>query len=183
MYQHRVLKRGQDNRFDEIRRDFWKFAGFWTFQLVWVWIVSWPVIILNSPAVSGLTRLNNGSDTELGLRTFGSATDVVGLVAWVCGLVIETLADLDKYRWKESNPKSDLPVCRVGFWKWSRHPVRSLSFFLLAFHHLNHCLGDIETYQWHSLFSTLSHVRSFLVLTRIFDRITLENYCYGGEFG
>lgn len=132
MYQHRVLKRGQDNRFDEIRRDFWKFAGFWTFQLVWVWIVSWPVIILNSPAVSGLTRLNNGSDTELGLRTFGSATDVVGLVAWVCGLVIETLADLDKYRWKESNPKSDLPVCRVGFWKWSRHPVRSLSFFFIG---------------------------------------------------
>jgi steroid 5-alpha reductase family enzyme len=35
----RVLKTGSDNRFDEIRSHFFKFAGFWVGQIVWVWTV------------------------------------------------------------------------------------------------------------------------------------------------
>lgn len=35
----RVLKTGSDNRFDEMRSHFFKFAGFWTFQIIWVWVV------------------------------------------------------------------------------------------------------------------------------------------------
>jgi hypothetical protein len=34
----RVLKTGEDKRFDEMRDNFWKFLGFWIFQMIWVWI-------------------------------------------------------------------------------------------------------------------------------------------------
>ncbi|EGG03138.1 uncharacterized protein MELLADRAFT_90445 [Melampsora larici-populina 98AG31] len=112
----RVLKRGQDNRFDEMRSQFFKFAGFWTFQLCWVWLVSWPIIILNSPSVS---------KNHQGIKSFGTASDIIGLIFWSIGLIIESLADVEKFKWKEnqkSNGQDGFPVCRNGTWKWSRHP-------------------------------------------------------------
>jgi len=33
----RVLKRGKDERFDEMREHFFAFLGFWIFQMVWIW--------------------------------------------------------------------------------------------------------------------------------------------------
>jgi hypothetical protein len=36
----RVLKMGKDSRFDEIRNNFAKFAGFWVSQALWGWAVS-----------------------------------------------------------------------------------------------------------------------------------------------
>ncbi len=38
----RILKIGKDSRFDGIREDFWKFAGFWTLQAVSVVIIMLP---------------------------------------------------------------------------------------------------------------------------------------------
>lgn len=121
----RVLKRGQDNRFDEMRGQFLKFAGFWTFQLFWVWLVSWPIIILNSPSVSGG---HDDRSPHHGIKSFGTASDIIGLIFWAIGLVSETFADLAKFRWKEvqqklkANGQESFPVCRDGFWKSSRHP-------------------------------------------------------------
>ncbi|MBW0516140.1 hypothetical protein O181_055855 [Austropuccinia psidii MF-1] len=109
----RVLKRGQDNRFDEMRSNFFKFGGFWTFQLIWVWIVSFPVIVLNSPNISG--KPNH--------KPFESATDILGLIFFSSGFLIEALADVQKYTWKsKSKSNNKLPVCQTGFWKLSRHP-------------------------------------------------------------
>ena len=34
---YRVLKRGHDARFDEMRSNFWAFLGFWVFQMLWAW--------------------------------------------------------------------------------------------------------------------------------------------------
>ncbi|KAH9821245.1 hypothetical protein DFH28DRAFT_951947 [Melampsora americana] len=114
----RVLKRGQDNRFDQMRGKFLKFLGFWTFQLFWVWFVSWPIILLNSPSVS--IYVNQ-------IKSFGRPSDIIGLIFWATGLIIETLSDLEKFKWKEIQQDhhqqiQSFPVCRNGFWKWSRHP-------------------------------------------------------------
>jgi steroid 5-alpha reductase family enzyme len=39
---YRVILRGKDARFDEMRSKFWSFLGFWIFQIVWVWVVHLP---------------------------------------------------------------------------------------------------------------------------------------------
>ncbi|KAA1068951.1 hypothetical protein PGT21_006940 [Puccinia graminis f. sp. tritici] len=110
----RVLKRGKDDRFDEMRSNFFRFGAFWIFQLLWVWIVSLPVTVLNSPNISAAAP---------DPIPFGSGSDVVGLIFFIIGMLLETLGDVQKYQWKASSKdQRGLPVCRAGVWKWSRHP-------------------------------------------------------------
>ncbi|EIW80218.1 DUF1295-domain-containing protein [Coniophora puteana RWD-64-598 SS2] len=105
----RVLKRGSDSRFDEIRGHFFKFLG----QIVWVWTVSSPVTIRNSPAVV---------DFNQSCRTPGyNGLDIAGIVIWALGWSIESTADITKYMWKSSNPPKNA-IMRTSVWKWSRHP-------------------------------------------------------------
>ncbi|KAI0739054.1 DUF1295-domain-containing protein [Daedaleopsis nitida] len=106
----RVLKTGSDTRFDDIRSHFFKFLGFWVGQILWVWVVSLPLIVLNSPAVS------SGSPPPC-----GTASDVLGIIIWLSGWLIETVADAQKYRYKASGPPKEKPI-DVGIWAWSRHP-------------------------------------------------------------
>ncbi|KAJ7173858.1 DUF1295-domain-containing protein [Mycena filopes] len=111
----RVLKTGHDGRFDEIRKHFFRFLGFWIAQILWVWIVSLPLVILNSPAVSDVAH--GGSNPP-----FGTSRDIAGLVLWTLGFFIESIADMQKYLYKSSKtaPK-DKPI-NIGLWAWSRHP-------------------------------------------------------------
>ncbi|KAI0760108.1 hypothetical protein C8Q74DRAFT_1294011 [Fomes fomentarius] len=106
----RVLKTGSDTRFDDIRSHFFKFLGFWVGQILWVWVVSLPLIILNSPAVSA------GQPPS-----FGTASDILGIIIWILGWFIESIADVQKYRYKSSHPPKDKPI-DIGLWAWSRHP-------------------------------------------------------------
>ena len=75
----RILKMGHDKRFDDRRDNFWAFLVFWIFQMVWVWTVSLPVTVLNAYPWGG-----SAVDVP-----FGTATDIVGIVCFVLGLVIE----------------------------------------------------------------------------------------------
>ncbi|KAI0716425.1 hypothetical protein C8Q76DRAFT_724176 [Earliella scabrosa] len=106
----RVLKTGSDTRFDDIRSHFFKFFGFWVGQILWVWVVSLPVIILNSPAVSSGVP-----------PAFGTASDVLGIILWVAGWLIESIADMQKFLYKASRPPKEKPI-DIGLWGWSRHP-------------------------------------------------------------
>ncbi|KAH8832535.1 DUF1295-domain-containing protein [Flagelloscypha sp. PMI_526] len=107
----RVLKRGSDNRFDDIRKHFFKFLGFWIGQILWIWTVSLPLTVLNSPAVSNLPQ-----------PSFGTGSDIIGIVIWGIGWFFESWGDIEKYRFKAngSSPK-DQPMMK-GLWAWSRHP-------------------------------------------------------------
>lgn len=49
-----------------MRSQFFAFLGFWIFQMLWVWLVSLPVIFLNSAE----------KDVELGVR------DYIGWALW-----------------------------------------------------------------------------------------------------
>ncbi|KAG5724178.1 hypothetical protein E4T56_gene6126, partial [Termitomyces sp. T112] len=111
----RVLRRGSDSRFDEIRSHFFKFLGFWIGQIVWVWTVSLPLTILNSPAVSDT---NNGGSDPL----FGTARDVTGIVLWALGFTVEAIADYQKFSWKSSPTNDGGHPINSGLWAWSRHP-------------------------------------------------------------
>ncbi|KAF7307398.1 Hypothetical DUF1295-domain-containing protein [Mycena indigotica] len=101
---YRVLKTGHDGRFDDIRKSFFKFLAFWIAQILWVWTVSLPVIILNAPAVSDVAH--GGSSPK-----FGTARDIVGVVMWTLGFLVETIADAQKFRYKSSPSTSkDKPI-------------------------------------------------------------------------
>eukprot|EP01063_Lacrimia_lanifica_P016346 TRINITY_DN2293_c1_g1_i1.p1 TRINITY_DN2293_c1_g1~~TRINITY_DN2293_c1_g1_i1.p1 ORF type:complete len:319 (+),score=109.99 TRINITY_DN2293_c1_g1_i1:68-1024(+) len=101
---YRVLKRGKDDRFDEIRENFFRFLFFWVFQMMWAFVVSLPVIFVNSDPAAG-TDLN--------------AWDYVGWSLFGLGLLAQVWADLDKMRFKN---KKMGELCNIGLWAYSRHP-------------------------------------------------------------
>lgn len=106
----RILKTGKDDRFDDKRDKFWSFLGFWVFQMVWVWTVSLPVTFLNSPNV-----------TQFPQPKFGTGCDIAGVILFVIGFVMESVSDVQKYRFRTAHG-SDGAVCDVGFFNWTRHP-------------------------------------------------------------
>lgn len=107
----RILKTGTDTRFDDKRDRFFPFLGFWVFQMLWVWTVSLPVTILNSPNIAG----------RHSQPAFGTAADVVGVIMWAVGFLLEAVADMQKYRFR-SSASSQGRTCDVGLFAWSRHP-------------------------------------------------------------
>jgi steroid 5-alpha reductase family enzyme len=113
----RILKTGQDDRFNDMRGRFFPFLGFWVYQMLWVWAVSLPVTLLNSPAVR-TPRGNGGGAADVG---FGTARDIAGLVLWGVGFVMESVSDVVKFRFRSKNKDSGL-VCDKAFWKYTRHP-------------------------------------------------------------
>ncbi|KAK3695162.1 hypothetical protein B0T22DRAFT_96140 [Podospora appendiculata] len=105
----RILKTGKDDRFDDKRDKFFPFLGFWIFQMVWVWAVSLPVTVLNSPAVQQYPQ-----------PPFGTGRDIAGVVMYAIGLVMESVSDVQKYRFRSRNDKA--AICDRGFFAVSRHP-------------------------------------------------------------
>ncbi|KAK7114825.1 uncharacterized protein [Littorina saxatilis] len=105
---YRIIKIGEDNRFDDKRDNCLKFAGFWIFQAFWVFTVSLPVIFVNAPASADIAE------------SF-TAQDGVGIVLFVIGLLSETVADLQKFSFR-NNPANKGKWCETGLWKVSRHP-------------------------------------------------------------
>lgn len=106
----RILKTGKDDRFDDKRDHFFKFLGFWIFQMIWVWTVSLPITILNSPSVLDYDQ-----------PAFGTGGDIIGTILWATGLIIETVSDMQKYRFRSTN-KDRSQFMSTGLFAWSRHP-------------------------------------------------------------
>lgn len=104
---YRILKIGEDKRFDERRNNLIRFAVFWILQAFWVFTVSLPVIYVNAPMLANLAPL--------------VATDFVGIAIFGIGLIIETVSDQQKFAFRnDANNKGKW--CTAGLWKWSRHP-------------------------------------------------------------
>jgi len=101
----RILKIKKDKRFDKIRHRFFKFARFWLFQAISVWLISLPTIIV----------LSSSQKKPLNLLM------VLGLFIWLGGLIIETIADYQKFIFK-SRPENKNKWIASGLWSLSRHP-------------------------------------------------------------
>ncbi len=115
---YRVLKRGKDERFDEMRDSFGKFLGFWIFQMVWVWVVSLPVTMMQASPL----------DASLGV------TDYIGWALWGVGFICETWADQTKNDFAD-DPANRGKFLNVSIWSVSRHPnyfVRSSRLSVLS---------------------------------------------------
>ena len=92
----RVLKEGQDKRFDKARDSPATFLVFWSLQGVWVWVTLLPSLILNTER----------RDPALGAR------DYLGWGLWVAGFLIEVVADMQKSIFR-ANPENDVSSVAV----------------------------------------------------------------------
>jgi len=101
----RVLARGGDGRFDKAKDSPSVMLVFWSLQIVWVYVVVSPIMFIN------------GSTNQPGL----CALDYVGFVLSALGIVLQLVADIQKYNFR-NDEKNKGCVCDVGLWYWSRHP-------------------------------------------------------------
>ncbi|MEZ5319185.1 MAG: DUF1295 domain-containing protein [Vicinamibacterales bacterium] len=100
---YRILRMGRDTRFDGVRDHFWKFLQFWFFQGVVVWAIMIPVTVW------------------FGRPGPWNPAMTAGVLVWAAGLVIETVADRQKFRHKTAPGGRDRWV-DTGLWRYSRHP-------------------------------------------------------------
>lgn len=101
----RVLKEGQDRRFDKARDSPGTFLVFWSIQGVWVWLTLLPSLVLNT------TKRN----PPVGAR------DYIGWTLWSLGFLMEVVADMQKSIFR-ADPKNEGKFISTGLWGISRHP-------------------------------------------------------------
>lgn len=97
----RIRKMKKDKRFDGMRESFFRFLKFWVLQGFAVWVILIPsLFFINS-------KIN----------------EVIwpGLIIWALGLIIESIADFQKYAFKQDKKNKDKFI-QTGIWKYSRHP-------------------------------------------------------------
>lgn len=100
----RIHKMGRDKRFDKIRPSFRKFGTFWTLQGLSVWVIMLPTMLLMS-GMPGALKL----------------WAVSGIVIFALGLIIEAIADQQKYNFL-ADSKNKGKWIESGLWGYSRHP-------------------------------------------------------------
>ncbi|MFH2020649.1 MAG: DUF1295 domain-containing protein [archaeon] len=96
----RILKMKKDARFDGIRENTLKFAGFWIMQAITILIIMLPIFAVFS------------IDGRMGYVSY------FGFFIWLFGLVYETKSDMQKYHFKLTKKG----FVKEGLWKYSRHP-------------------------------------------------------------
>lgn len=101
----RILRTKRDVRFDGIRENPLRFGTFWFFQGLTVWLVLLP-------ATLALSRAGEWSF---------SWTTVTGGLVWALGFGIETIADYQKYRFR-NRPENSGRFIQSGLWRTARHP-------------------------------------------------------------
>lgn len=102
---YRVMKKGKDARFDGMREHFWQFGKFWIGQALTVWALMLPVVLASDHAAV----------TKLSLLTY------TGLIVWAIGCILESAADLQKYRFN-ADSRTKGHWIDEGVWHYSRHP-------------------------------------------------------------
>lgn len=98
----RVLKVKKDARLTDTLSSGSGAAVFWMISMLWGFICSLPFTL-------GATSSSPGNPTAI----------KVGSALYVVGLITESLADYQKWVFKQSNPGQ---FCNVGLWSMSRHP-------------------------------------------------------------
>ena len=101
----RIQKAGKDDRFDELKPNFFRFLNVWTIQGLWVTFT----------AAAAWVAIANTSRRELDVFA------IVGLLVWLLGFAFEVIADSQKSRFN-ADPANKGKFIRTGLWSRSRHP-------------------------------------------------------------
>jgi len=100
----RINKSGKDVRFDGMREKFFLFLRFWVLQGVTVFVVMLAPILVYAQQDVSISTLS-----------------IIGAVVFVLGLLIEAVADAQKFEFN-GNPKNKSKWIDTGVWRASRHP-------------------------------------------------------------
>lgn len=103
----RVLRAGQDRRFNAIKPYFSTFLMTWTLQGLWVYVTFG----------AGLAAITNASAAQRPLDVFAA----LGALLWLAGFVLEIIADAQKTRFNAAPANRD-EFITSGLWAWARHP-------------------------------------------------------------
>ena len=101
----RVIKVGEDKRFEHAKKSFSKFLMFFNISALWVFLT----------IVNVLTMIINNSD---------SVTDlffIIGVTIAIIGFIIEVVADMQKRKFR-TNISNKGQFISSGLWSISRHP-------------------------------------------------------------
>jgi steroid 5-alpha reductase family enzyme len=159
----RIHKSGKDDRFDEIKPDFFRFLSTWTIQGLWVTLTMSAALI----AITSNTR------KELDWFTW------IGLVIWIVGFTLESVADAQKSKFK-ADPSNSGKFIHTGLWSRSRHP-NYFGEIVLWIGVLVIALPVLHGWQWVALISPLFVT---LLLTRVSGVPMLEKKAdktWGGQ--
>lgn len=105
----RVIRLPEDSRY-RLLRESWSpntqrnFFLFFQLQASWSVLFALPILaacLAGRPGLDGL--------------------DMLGLAIWAAGMIGESIADRQLFRFR-TDPANEGRVCRVGLWRWSRHP-------------------------------------------------------------
>ncbi|KAJ3210187.1 hypothetical protein HK099_008352, partial [Clydaea vesicula] len=157
----RILRTGEDKRFETLKQNRIKFFIPWFLQAVWIYLTPFPVYII----------LGNPSNLQNALNY----SDFVGLVILVFGFFVEVLADYQKNKFKKEYPKDFI---KTGIWKYSRYANYNgeITFWLGMF--IFCANGFIEDWQWVSLISPF--FVAFLIINvsgiRLLEKSQMERY-------
>lgn len=142
----RVSADGRDLRFNKLKVDPWLFFRTWTLQAAWVTITS----------AAAVAAMSASTPSDVGV------IDIIGLVAWSCGFLIEAISDSQKRRFR-SVPENSGKFISTGLWAWSRHP-NYFGDILLWVGIAVVAIGDLEGWQ---LVTLISPVFVWALLTRV----------------
>ena len=151
---YRIKQQGKDGRFDTMKTKFWWYLMTWNLSALWV-------VISLAPALGAITSLKQVDFSWLGF---------IGLMIWIFGFLMESIADFQKYQFRKKPENKDQFISH-GLWKYSRHPnyVGEVSLWLgiavIAF-------PNLESFQ---NFLLISPVLIYLLLTRISGVNLLES--------
>ena len=101
----RVKKAGQDRRFTELKKRFWRYLFTWTLGGAWVFITM-------AAALASITSMTQRPlDIWVG----------IGLLLWLVGFSIEVMADRQKTQFRSEADNAEKFIT-TGLWRYSRHP-------------------------------------------------------------
>ncbi|KRX02028.1 hypothetical protein PPERSA_07673 [Pseudocohnilembus persalinus] len=152
---YRVRKIQGDSRFDDRKNDFIRFFWAYFFQWLWNYISALPVLFL-------LCREKD--DVE----DFGSPFEIIGIIGYVFGLGLETIADFQKLFFK-LDERNKGKFIDQGLWSYSRHP-NYLGEFTLWVAIFIFCVPNLEGFEF---FSALSPI-FIIVLISFISGIPLQ---------
>jgi steroid 5-alpha reductase family enzyme len=101
----RVKRAGQDRRFNEIKKKFFRFAFTWTLGGGWVFITM----------AAALAAITSEQQQPLGILAY------LGTLVWLVGFGIEVVADRQKTIFRK-DPANAEQFITTGLWSKSRHP-------------------------------------------------------------
>lgn len=102
--------KGEDHRYQDLRKKWGKFASILSFFLIFIFqgtlilIISYEVILINTSIFTSL-----------------SLFDFSGFIIWIFGFIYENIADIQLFNFLK-NPSNKGHILKSGLWRYSRHP-------------------------------------------------------------